>query len=330
MKKLLLICFAFFNILACQNSDSNNIPESKNTSLLPTSNGGRLDLIVVCKESLWKSEAGDALKSILLDVQYGLPQPESKFSVKQISPKDFNSLLQRSRNLIVLEESSTDSSEMIKNKWAKPQLVFSYIGSPAQIANRIKADRKKLLSNIYTLERKTVLDRIKKAPLQKVSFLKKNNLQMVLPQSFSTEVEEGNSILLWNRTLKSDQGIIINISPLNTSLNGLESSIIPLRDSLTSRFVQSEVKGSHMITESLIAPQIKPIDIDGMLAFETRGLWKTEGGDFKGGPFINYTIYDEDNNRLITLDGWVYAPELQKRNVIFELESILRSIKRTH
>ena len=53
-----------------------------------------------------------------------------------------------------------------------------------------------------------------------------------------------------------------------------------------------------------------------------RGLWKLEKA-FMGGPFISHTILDESRNRVVTVEGFVYAPRLDKRLYVREVEAIL-------
>jgi hypothetical protein len=50
-------------------------------------------------------------------------------------------------------------------------------------------------------------------------------------------------------------------------------------------------------------------------------------GQTMGGPYVNYMIEDKKNNRIIVLEGFVYAPRLEKRNYLFALEAILKSVK---
>jgi hypothetical protein len=58
---------------------------------------------------------------------------------------------------------------------------------------------------------------------------------------------------------------------------------------------------------------------------ELRGLWKVEG-DLMGGPFVCFAHIDEENNRIVVTDGYVYAPEKpEKRNLIWEVQSLLYS-----
>ncbi|NNK88879.1 MAG: DUF4837 family protein, partial [Flavobacteriaceae bacterium] len=58
----------------------------------------------------------------------------------------------------------------------------------------------------------------------------------------------------------------------------------------------------------------------------TRSTWEVKNA-FMAGPFINYIIEDKLNDRLIVAEGFTFAPSVEKRNHMFELESIIRSIK---
>ena len=68
------------------------------------------------------------------------------------------------------------------------------------------------------------------------------------------------------------------------------------------------------------------IDFNGKFAVETRGLWELEN-DFMGGPFVNYTLVDEKRNKVITLDGYVYAPNAPKRDLMIQMEALIYSLK---
>ena len=59
---------------------------------------------------------------------------------------------------------------------------------------------------------------------------------------------------------------------------------------------------------------------------EMRGLWKLVG-DYMGGPFISISTVDEKRNRIITIDGYVYAPKFNKRNYLRQVEAILYSLE---
>ena len=60
-------------------------------------------------------------------------------------------------------------------------------------------------------------------------------------------------------------------------------------------------------------------------AIMTQGIWKLKNA-YMSGPFINYWIEDKRNNRFLVAEGFVFAPSVEKRAYIFELESMIHSI----
>ena len=81
-----------------------------------------------------------------------------------------------------------------------------------------------------------------------------------------------------------------------------------------------------MATEMAYTPFSVLTETENTKVLETRSLWKVEGA-FMSGPFINYSFLDKKNNRMLVAEGFVYAPSEPKRDYIFELESIIKSIK---
>ena len=81
-----------------------------------------------------------------------------------------------------------------------------------------------------------------------------------------------------------------------------------------------------MITEKAYTPHLFETKIDGKITYELRGKWEVKN-DFMAGPFVNYSILDKANNRIIVFEGFTYAPAVNKRAFLFELEAIGRSLK---
>jgi hypothetical protein len=81
-----------------------------------------------------------------------------------------------------------------------------------------------------------------------------------------------------------------------------------------------------MKTESQFPVIFREMAKNSTYMVEMRGLWKLENA-FMGGPFISHTMLDEKNNRVITVEGFVYAPSLDKRNYVRELEAILQTLE---
>lgn len=332
IKKTCFLVFAIA-IAACSSptdsspTSSSNAP-SKNS--LPKSTGGSLDIIVIAKESLWQSKAGDAFRKHFIAAQRGLPQPEAVFNVQQIEPHQFNSLLQRSRNIVIIEKDPTYKAEstLETNVWSKPQLVVRYKGStPEEIAEQVNKNHKEIFEKLKKHEVKTLQARLRKGGFQpNPDILEKHNVSMNIPKSFELEQRNDDLLVFWNKTIKTDQGILIHFQPLNDNIASVGTNTIPMRDSITKLYIHGQKEGSYMTTEMLLPPAISQTELSGAFAIETRGLWKTVN-DFMGGPFINYTIYDEKNNQIIFLDAFIYSPETKKRKFVLELEATLKSIK---
>ena len=81
-----------------------------------------------------------------------------------------------------------------------------------------------------------------------------------------------------------------------------------------------------MITEAAYTPFTKETQLNDKPSFETRGKWEVKG-DFMAGPFLNYTVIDKAHNRLLVVEGFTYAPSINKRDYMFELEAILKTLK---
>jgi len=60
-------------------------------------------------------------------------------------------------------------------------------------------------------------------------------------------------------------------------------------------------------------------------AIENRGMWKLIG-DFMAGPYLSYTVIDQSKGHLITVEGYVYAPNKDKRDLLRQLEAVLFSL----
>lgn len=99
-----------------------------------------------------------------------------------------------------------------------------------------------------------------------------------------------------------------------------------MRDSIGKIYIPGGPKDSYMITEVAYSPHIFNVTLTGRKAFEVRGKWEVLG-DFMAGLFLNYTVIDEKNNRLVVVEGFTYAPAVDKRDYMFELEAILKTLK---
>ena len=95
--------------------------------------------------------------------------------------------------------------------------------------------------------------------------------------------------------------------------------------------MHGSVANSYMITrnDELANNQSQAQLINNKYVFTVRGLWRVEN-DKMGGPFISVSTLSKDQQNIITIEGYVYAPNFKKRALLKELEAVIHSFELTH
>ena len=146
---------------------------------------------------------------------------------------------------------------------------------------------------------------------------------MTLSSGFEPTLEKDEILIFRQETKKTQQFMVFSKRPMRDDLLPGQD-IIEVRDSIGKKYFEGAREGSYFGTETLLPPQQRTAEIDGQFAVETRGLWKTFG-DFMGGPFLSYTIYNDATNEVICIEGFIYGPDAKKRNIMLEMEAMMRS-----
>ena len=229
-----------------------------------------------------------------------------------------------------------------RDVWAKPQIVIAlYDETTDKLVQNISDHQDFLTEQLDRAETRRLRNEITGAPrnARMVNRLRNNhNLTLHLPKIFETIEEHrpedkpvleelGLDKLAWLRgqTRQTNQEIIIYYQDYVDEDQIQKENLLQLRDSVGKHFIPGPSEGSFMQTEHRYMFRQKEVDIGGMYGIETRGLWRVEN-DFMGGPFINYAVWDEANNRILHLDGMIYAPEKSKRDLIKRMEVILNTL----
>ena len=323
MKVLYIALFSFFIALTSCNEGG-----TKDKSLLPDSVGNINSLQIITPNELWNGIVGEAIRNNFAAPTDGLPQDEPLFSMNQMPPEAFTGFARSNRLFLYIVLSEENKVSIADNEYATPQtgaiikatseekLVELINGNSAQI---IEALHK---SEIKERQRRTAVS------LMKIDSLKKAmGVSMQIPSAY--RIAKATDSFFWLRKDLKDgtTNILVYEAPLNMIRNDSTavSDIIKIRDSIGSKLLPVE-DDDQFITEDAYAPYLFQTTIDGKFAYETKGTWEVKNA-LMGGPFINYAIRDEKNNRYLILEGFTYAPAVSKRDLQFELESILNSAK---
>lgn len=311
---------------------SSSCLESDN--IKPDSSGKVGNIVLVLSELVYNSTIVDSIVTMMNTEVEGLPQFESQFDLIIIKESEFSHLFQMHRNIITVHVDKDLQSEepelaVKKDVWSEPQLVarlrakdtialkkviMSYTEPLCETFN--KAERNRIITDYSTIVQQ-----------ESQSQLKENfNISSAIPRTFHPVVREEDFLWLRRQEREYELGLMIYKKPYTDRNEFSTDYIIKFRDSISQRNIPGPSEGSFMTTEKRLPFFSDTVSINNKFGILTRGLWRTEG-DFMGGPFINYTFYNESIGQLISIDGYVYAPKYAKREKVRQLEAIIYSLK---
>ncbi len=93
------------------------------------------------------------------------------------------------------------------------------------------------------------------------------------------------------------------------------------RDELLEENIRGKRPQSYVQTEYLRPVESIIKEMNGRYTIQTNGTWRMIE-DLMGGPFVNYTIYDEKQNRLYIIEFAQFAPKFPKRNFVRQFEAM--------
>jgi len=304
-----------------------------NETLLPNASGAPYEVLVVMDDNLWKGDAGRALFDVLSANTPGVAQAENMFRISRISPVHLDNMTKVARNIIIVEISEKYSKSKIaykKNAWAKPQAVVIINAPDVESFINVMIEYNEAITEFlvnYERERQIAFNRKNhnREATEKVKEI--FGVQLYIPSNLKKFTTANHFFWASNMSLEKRQDIIVYSYPYTDPNTFTKEFLLQKRDSVLRANLPGPKEGSYMATErTRFEPSFKTIWKNGRYCAEIRGWWRVEG-DMMGGPFISHTQLDEINNRVITVEGFVYAPGHAKRNLIRQLEAVVYSAK---
>jgi hypothetical protein len=319
---LFLAAFLLTFLTGCNDAEKNDL-------VLTSSSGNINNVSLILEDNMWEGSVGEALRSTLAAPVDGLPQEEPLFSLNQIPPEAFAGFVRKNRLFIKIEDNKAAGFKIFRNPFAQPQLGVLISGQDSEeIVKQIQENSESIVSNLKATEIREKQRRIKKALKNDKKLQEQFGVSLKFPTAYRYAIEDENFFWIRKDIPKGNMEIVIYEVPLSSIENDTDivANIIQMRDSIGKMHIPGPIDGSYMITEEAYAPYLFESSIDGKFAYETKGTWEVKNA-FMAGPFINYAIRDEANNRYIILEGFAFSPATGKRDYMFELEAILGSAK---
>ena len=100
-----------------------------------------------------------------------------------------------------------------------------------------------------------------------------------------------------------------------------------LRDKITELHLRDGQKSDlYVLRQRNIPVFTERISFNGKFAVQSRGLWAVSDMS-AGGPFLSYTMVDEENQMLYYIEGYVYNARGKKKRLMREMDAILSTFK---
>lgn len=317
--------FLYFGILFLGVSCSN-----RNDKNDPTTFSKPNQVTVLIDDPLWNGEVGDTLRNTLAAPFLGLPQEEPVLSLNQYPVKLLEGFTSNSRNIIIIKREDKSQIRFQENEYANPQIVVHISGRSVQeLLDSIHQNDSLIIKRIKESEIKVYQQWLKRDTLMNTEKIAERfGISLDIPARYRMVMGGKRFIWLKKEITSGNLSLVFYQLPLSVLKNKKINprKIIKIRDSIGRIYIHGAVPRTYMMTEKAFTPYQTETQIYKHTAFETRGTWELSH-DFMGGPFINYAIIDQANQRVIFIEGFCYAPSKKKRDLLFELEAIIRSTR---
>ena len=323
MKKLgtLVIALVLLAFGACKNSGSKE-------KFLPPSTGGINSLMVVMDTELWRGPVGEKVRDEFAAQIIGLPQIEPKFTITQVPPKVFKGTTTHSRSLLYIEQDSTSLAHIKDDAYSKPQKVAVVTGPTEEvIIKNLDSLAPRAIKEFRANEIAEAQRRFKRSLSKDKALDEELGIHLDVPSLYKVGRREDNFVWMDIQIPKGTMNIIAYEMPWDYFSNDstFVEDIVRMRDSIGQKYIPGPYENTYMITEKAFAPYVFPAEIGGRKAAEVKGVWEIHGYPMAG-PFLTYIINDKENNRKVVIEGFTFAPSEAKRDYMFELEAILKTI----
>ncbi len=324
MKNKQMKKFIFLNILSvyflfsCQND---------NQKILPESTGKTHNILVIMDDKDWKQSVGDSIRKYFASEFTDLPQSEPQYTLHQASPHLFTDIFKNIRDILIIKKGNKNAVKYYKDRFAKPQLIVEVEGkNNEEIKKLLYKHAQEIIERFNQFEIKHLQNVQRKALRNNADIEKELGISIDIPDYFAL-VDHQKNFFWFRRDVKNGEADILLYSvPLKDEQDLKGNRVLYYRDSIGKKYIPGPLDSTYMKSEYNLSPTQVMTTINGKRAIETRGLWNMKN-DFMGGPYVNYSIIDKKHHRMIVGEGFIYAPAIDKRDYMVQLEAILRTIK---
>ncbi len=297
----------------------------------PASLGAINTLAVVMDNDLWEGAVGDEVRKHFAAPVLGLTWDEPLLNLEHMPPSVFRGTTRHRRAVLFVDRDSVTGAQIQEDLYAAPQKVAVIKGSSdSTLINTIDASADQIIASIKEMELVEAQKRFLRSLSKETILEDKFGITLRLPSVYKLGKQEDNFVWIDREIQKGSMNIIVYEMPADSfeTDSTFVQDIVKMRDSIGKKYIPGpDVPGktTYMGTEKAFAPYVFPAEVAGKKAVEVRGIWEVVNYPMAG-PFLTYIINDKEHNRKLVLEGFTFAPATNKRDYMFELEAILKTV----
>ncbi len=299
--------------------------------IMPNITGGAGEVLVVMDQFNWNNSVGTLVQDILKEEIPGLPQSEPLFDILHMTSASFGNFYKFHRSIVLttIESGLEPRVRFSENVWAKPQIVVR-IQAPnsTELLRLINENGNRIQSFLVQYDRNRLMasyHATKDAGIQ-AEIAKHHQIRLAIPRGYNLDFSKDEYSSVSIEAPDLSQVIQVFDFPASGPEDLNIGNIIVKRNEFTKQYVLGPGENSYMTLSRMFEPIAFDVKKNGQEIIELRGLWDLENG-FMGGPFISHSIYDAGRGRIVTVDAYVYHPNLKKRVKMKQLEAIVYSME---
>jgi len=325
------------------------------SGVLPPASGETGEVVLVMDPEKWAGALGEEIRKTFRSPVPGLLQDEPLFNLVHVDPYKLTNVLKGAQNLIFVTslQGNSRGDQVLKNyftdeslqriesdsniymytkedEWAKGQHILHLFQKDNEtLISKIASNREKLQNHFIEIDKQRLKQAVYKAKREKIMenrLLKEQQFFIRIPYGYEPAIS--NDKITWLRQVGQpiDKNLFITYTDYNSESAFEADNIIKLRNKKWRPYLLGNDTLSYNVVQPLAALDSAVINFQGKYAVTLRGSWKLNN-DSMGGPFVSYTFVDEKQARLYYIEGFVYAPGKNKRDLLREMEVILSTFR---
>lgn len=306
----------------------------RNEALQTSAQGQANQVLVVIDDDLWLSNVGDTIRNYLAAAIDGILPVEPKFDIDQQSPRIFESTTKSNKHIVYVTVGQDHANfELLIDEYSQPQNCFLIQGTDNKsVIDNFLKHKDSIISRFHQQEISDIQKRIKEGTLHETVFLhQKYKINLDLPASYKRVLVDDNFVWYKKEIASGNSNILVYSLPFKDvksfqDQRELTREINVLRDSVVEQYVHSSEPNTFMNLIVDAEPIHKTMELQGFEITEITGVWDMENS-FMGGPYLTYIVKKEDQKYYLVIEGFTYNPSMSKRNVMLELEAIIRTLR---